>query len=55
MDQLIHASLSQTHHWYEVGMLKVPAICTVPKSPKVTHKVFLANVNSTAVSPAPLL
>ena len=24
MDQLICASLSHTHHWYEVGMLKVP-------------------------------
>ena len=39
MDQLICASLSHTHYWYEVGMLKVPAcdhtytlnvqICTV--------------------------
>ena len=26
MDQLIFASLSHTHYWYEVGMLKVPAI-----------------------------
>ena len=25
MDQLIYASLSHTHFWYEVGMLKVPA------------------------------
>ena len=25
MDQLICASLSRTHYWYEVGMLKVPA------------------------------
>ena len=25
MDQLICASLSHTHHWYEVGKLKVPA------------------------------
>ena len=25
MDQLIYASLSYTHYWYEVGMLKVPA------------------------------
>ena len=24
MDQLICASLSHTHYWYEVGMLKVP-------------------------------
>ena len=26
MDQLIFASLSHTHYWYEVGMLKVTAI-----------------------------
>ena len=26
MDQLICASHSHTHYWYEVGMLKVPAI-----------------------------
>ena len=26
MDQLIFASLSRTHYWYEVGMLKVPAL-----------------------------
>ena len=25
MDQLIYASLSHTHYWYEVGMLKVQA------------------------------
>ena len=30
MDQLICASLSHTHYWYEVGILKVPAcICVV--------------------------
>ena len=31
MDQLICASLSHTHDWYEVGMLKVPAgyVCMV--------------------------
>ena len=26
MDQLIFASLSQTHYWYEGGMLKIPAV-----------------------------
>ena len=26
MDQLIFASLFHTHHWYEVGMLKVPTV-----------------------------
>ena len=30
MDQLIFASLSHTHYWYEVGMLKVPAVRGVP-------------------------
>ena len=29
MDQLIFASLSHTHYWYEVGMLKVPAVIQV--------------------------
>ena len=29
MDQLIFASLSHTHYWYEVGMLKVPAVCVM--------------------------
>ena len=29
MDQLLFASLSHTHYWYEVGMLKVPAV-TIP-------------------------
>ena len=26
MDQIIRASFSHTHYWYEVGMLKVPAV-----------------------------
>ncbi|CAN0466916.1 unnamed protein product [Ascophyllum nodosum] len=30
MDQLIFASLSHTHYWYEVGMLKVPAVRVAP-------------------------
>ena len=29
MDQLIFASLSHTHYWYEVGMLKVPAVLEI--------------------------
>ena len=29
MDQLIFASLSHTHYWYEVGMLKVPAVSRI--------------------------
>ena len=31
MDQLIFASLSHTHYWYEVGMLKVSAVMGVIK------------------------
>ena len=31
MDQLIFASLSHTHYWYEVGLLKVPAVTDVRK------------------------
>ena len=42
MDQFIFASLSHTHSWYEVGMLKVPAYverigqraCIYPRSGK---------------------
>ena len=30
MDQLICASISHTHYWYEVGMLKVPRRCCWP-------------------------
>ena len=29
MEQLICASLSHIHYWYEVGMVKVPACCFV--------------------------
>ena len=29
MDQLMCSSLSHTHYWYRVGMLKVPARCSV--------------------------
>ena len=29
MDQLICASLSHTNYWFEVGMLKVPALCNI--------------------------
>ena len=34
MDQLIYASLSDTHYWHEVGMLKVPVY-----SSGLTYKV----------------
>ena len=31
MDQLKYASLSHTHYWYEVGMLKVPAVIVLDR------------------------
>ena len=34
MDQLIYASLSRTHYWYEVGMLKVPAVYNHDERPR---------------------
>ena len=34
MDQLIFASLSHTHYWYEVGMLKVPTVDLVEYVPE---------------------
>ena len=46
MDQLIFASLSHTHYWYEVGMLKVPAWSEV----KAVEFLQPANDNICAVS-----
>ena len=40
MDQLIFASLSHTHYWYEVGMLKVPAYGNEKLIRKWTKSVF---------------
>ena len=41
MDQLILASLSHTHYWYKVGMLKVPAVRgTVRSSAVVVCRLF---------------
>ena len=37
MDQLIFASLSHTHYWYEVGMLKVPACRTCTRKKRALH------------------
>ena len=39
MDQLIFASLSHTHYWYEVGMLKVPAVI------ESVHKICRQNLS----------
>ena len=46
MDQLIFASLSHTHYWYEVGMLKVPAYSmTIRYILPVAHAVFVIHTN----------
>ena len=36
MDQLFCASLSHTHNWYEMDMLKVPALCFILIALRVT-------------------
>ena len=41
MDQLIYASLSDTHYWYEVGILKVPVVCNIKKYKYEWLAVFL--------------
>ena len=38
MDQIIFASLSHTHYWYEVGMLKIPAVDARSVNVKNTHR-----------------
>ena len=55
MDQLIFASLSHTHYWYEVGMLKVPR-CTlrwVPWSPMTSHPSRSYALKPSRVRPTP--
>ena len=43
MDQIIFASLSHTHYWYEVGILKVPAVyLRINRSPLVEQFIFLS-------------
>ena len=58
MDQLIFASLSHTHYWYEVvsySMLKVPAYinCTISSivHPNCTI-LFIVQFNAVALFPA---
>ena len=40
IDQLICPSLSHTHYWYEVGMLKVPAIFITTTNSKYTKCMY---------------
>ena len=57
MDQLIFASLSHTHYWYEVGMLKVPAVymrifrvqfrfSQVPRLVKFLDRIYLVQTSA---------
>ena len=48
MDQSIFASLSHTHYWHEVGMLKVPAGCRRKK-----QMFLLRNLNASKPSEHP--
>ena len=43
MDQLIFASLSHTHYWYELGMLKVPARSKMGEKSCVTFLLLLCD------------
>ena len=45
MDQLIFVSLSHTHYWYEVGMLKVPAVIYVGFPSRRSVHVDFKNLN----------
>ena len=58
MDQLIFASLSHTHYWYEVGMLKVPALLLVGLCEnslnQSTYGVFVCRCHTPVLSTCPL-
>ena len=45
MDQLIFASLSHTHYWYEVDMLKVPAEQVTGKLQQSSRLFFIRVFN----------
>ena len=56
MDQLICASLSHNHYWYEVGMLKVPAVTlgqlyNVGEKPTVILYTYTLIINRHAGTP----
>ena len=46
MHQLIFAALSHTHYWYEVGMLKVPAIYQGSSNDSKKYLVVLMSIIS---------
>ena len=49
MDQVIFASLSHAHYWYEVGMLKVPAARAVCSHCVAARGCSLCGVHCVAV------
>ena len=49
VDQLIFASLSHTHYWYEVGMLKVPAVCCTDRLWNNHLQILKYSYNTTTV------
>ena len=57
MDQLIFASLSHTHYWYEVGMLKVPAVVVIYVTKAINTKplqgIFLFFSKKNQITPRP--
>ena len=55
MDQLIFASLSHTHYWYEVGMLKVPAVLLQATGCDMSQEsqLFKKNLNASKPSEHP--
>ena len=53
MDQLIFASLSHTHYWYEVGMLKVPAVFTNSMM-RLLHPLYISLQKQSHFGSSPL-
>ena len=51
MDQLICASFSHTHYWYEVGILQVLAIYTSPFPPKLGSRYECGRVFPAGAEP----
>ena len=51
MNQLIFASLSHTHYWYEVGMLKVPAVLSYSSSSLTYFLYFVCSATESCGAP----
>ena len=56
MDQLIFASLSHTHYWYEAGMLEAPAVpCNWVSSSVFDYTFYFVTVGSSNTAQMRLL